>query len=193
MARKTANYGVWLLETSKLEKARKHNFWWSRGLIVYFCDWKKGGKKSTAHCGQSVPAKHKRYINGGRKSNKYQRIFSVSPTYLNNNAIEIHKSARFLHKSEVSKHDLRYSGEMADFGCNSADLLEQLTSWHWRWLQRLKTDDDSVRNRNNSPPWGKAEKNPQKPAVGWWAPGQWGLINIFSYTMTKGHRKGARK
>ena len=45
VAQKTANYGVWLLETSKLEKARKHNFWWSRGLIVYFCDWKKGGQE----------------------------------------------------------------------------------------------------------------------------------------------------
>ena len=87
-----------------------------------------GPRKVQHICGQSVPAKHERYINGGRKSNKYQRIFSVSPTYLNNNAIEIHKSACFLYKSEVSKHDLRYSGEMADFGCNSADLLEQLTS-----------------------------------------------------------------
>ena len=48
VAQKTANYGVWLLETSKLEKARKHNFWWSRGLIVYFFDWKIG-PKSTAH------------------------------------------------------------------------------------------------------------------------------------------------
>ena len=104
-----------------------------RGLIVYFCDWKKGAKKSTAHCGQSVPAKHKRYINGGRKSNKYQHIFSVSPTYLNNNAIEIHKSARFLHKSEVSKHDLRYSGEMADFGCNSAADIDVRFEGQKKW------------------------------------------------------------
>ena len=99
-----------------------------RGLIVYFCDWKIGPRKYSTLVGSLCHHKHKCYINGGRKSNKHQRIFSVSPTYLNNNAIEIHKSARFLHKSKVSKHDLRYSGEMADFGCNSADLLEQLTS-----------------------------------------------------------------